>query len=176
MMNEKIKQIGIFLLRAHDSLCKWCAHISAWMILVMTLSIAYEVLVRYFFIRPTSWVSDFTDYTLLYITFLSSAWLLKLDQHVSLTVLLEQLSPRSRRVMEVVSSVLGAIVCGFIIWYGVADSWDAFARHIKVDRPLPVPKYLLLAVIPFGCLLLLVQFFRNAFRSLSALKDMSKTE
>lgn len=173
-MNEKIKQIGLFLLRVHDSLCEGCAHLSAWMILGMTLSIAYDVLMRYFFIRPTSWVGDFTDYTLLYITFLASAWLLKRDQHVNLTFLIEHLSPRPRRVMEIASSVFGAIVCGFIFWYGVADSWDAFARQIKVDRPLPIPKYLLLGVIPFGCLLLLVQFLRNAFRSWSALKGISQ--
>jgi TRAP-type C4-dicarboxylate transport system permease small subunit len=170
-MNQKIKQIGIFLIRVYDNVCDVCAYISAGMMLVMTLNIGYEVTMRYIFIRPTSWVNDFTDYTLLYTTFLAGAWLLKHGGHVNLTYLTDRLSQRSKRIMEAITSILGAIVCVFVICYGTADSWSAFERGIYIDRPTAVPKYLIIGVIPFGCLLLFVQFVRNIFKSLSVLED-----
>jgi C4-dicarboxylate transporter DctQ subunit len=174
MMNQKIRRTGTFLLKVHDRLCDGCARAAAWIMLGMALIITYEVLARYFFNRPTIWVSDFTDYIMLYSTFFVSAWLLKHDGHVRLTIVLEHLSQRTRVVMEMVNSFIGAIVCGFVIWYGVADVWDAVINSIVLARPLPVPKYLVLGVIPFGCLLLSVQFLRDAFKSLNDLKALSK--
>jgi TRAP-type C4-dicarboxylate transport system permease small subunit len=175
-MNQKVKKIALFLLTIYDYLCDGCFRISGWMIFGMALSIGYDVLMRYFFKRPTAWVADFADYTLLYTTFLASAWLLKHDEHVNLTILIDHLSPMSRRVMRIITSFFSAIVCGFIIWYGVAESWEALERSMKMDRAIPIPKYFIFAIIPFGCLLLFIQFVRNAINSLTGLKDRSHDE
>jgi C4-dicarboxylate transporter DctQ subunit len=174
MRNQKLRQTGIFLLKIHDRLCDGCARAGAWMMLGMALIISYEVLVRYFFNRPTIWVADFTDYIMLYSTFFVSAWLLKHDGHVRLTVVYDHLSKRSRWVTDVINSFVGAIVCGFVIWYGVRDTLDAVEKSIVLPRPLPVPKYLILMVIPFGCLLLFVQFLRNALNLLRTSKVPSE--
>ena len=175
-MNQKIRNLGIFFLRVHDRLCDGCAYLATWMMLGMALILGYEVTVRYFFIRPTIWVMDFTDYIMLYSTFFVSAWLLKHDGHVRLTIVYEYLSPRSRQVSDMINAFIGAIVCGFVIWYGVRDTWDAVEKSISLPRPVPVPKYLVLGVIPFGCLLLFVQFLRNGFKFLRDLKIGSKNE
>lgn len=175
-MNQTIRRLGTSFLRVHDRVCNGCYHASAWMMLAMALIISYEVLVRYFFNRPTIWVADFTDYIMLYSTFFVSAWLLKHGGHVRLTILYEYLSPRSRQVSDMINAFIGAIVCGFVIWYGVRDTWDAVEKSISLPRPVPVPKYLILGVIPFGCLLLFVQFLRNGFKFLSDLKAGSKNE
>lgn len=176
MTNQKIRQIVMFFLRVHDRLCDGCARAAAWMMLGMALIMSYEVLVRYFFNRPTIWVADFTDYLMLYSTFFISAWLLKHDGHVRLTIVYEHLSPRSRQISDMINSFIGAIVCGFVIWYGVKDTWDAVEKSIVLPRPVPVPKYLILGVIPFGCLLLVVQFLRNGFKFLSDLKSVPEKE
>ena len=171
MILEKLKSAGSFLLRLHDFICDAFAHALAWLTLAMTLGIGYEICMRYFFIRPTKWAVDFTNYTLLYITFLGAAWLAKHDGHVELTFVLDRLSSRTRGVMKAINSLFCALVCVFVIWYGAKDAWDAFARGTLVVGPLPIPKYPLVAVIPVGCFLLLVQFIRNAHRFLRSAKD-----
>src|SRR4030042_6749591 len=174
MVNRKVRRIGVIFLRVHDRLCDGGAHVSAWLMLAMALIISYEVVVRYFFDRPTIWVVDFSDYIMLYSTFFVSAWLLKHDGHIRLTILLEYLSPRSQRIIDTINSFIGAAVCGFVMWYGVADVLDAVDKSIVLPRPIPVPKSLILGVIPFGCLLLFVQFLRKGFKILASLKDASK--
>jgi C4-dicarboxylate transporter, DctQ subunit len=171
-MNQKMRRTVFFLLKVHDRLCDLCARAAGWMMLGMALIITYEVLMRYFFNRPTKWVADFSDYIMLYSTFFVSAWLLKNDGHVRLTILYERLAPRQRLIMEAINSFIGAIVCGFVIWYGVADVLDAIANGLVLARPIPVPKYLVLWVIPFGCLLLLGQFVRSALKSLDDIKTL----
>jgi TRAP-type C4-dicarboxylate transport system permease small subunit len=144
------------------------------MMLGMALIITYEVLMRYFLNRPTRWVADFSDYIMLYTTFFVSAWLLKQEGHVRLTVLYDRLAPRSKLILETINSFIGAVVCGFVIWYGVADVLDAIAKDLVLARPIPVPKYLVLGVIPFGCLLLLGQFVRNAVKCISDINTLGE--
>lgn len=175
-MNQKIRNLGIFSLRVHDRLCNGCYHASTWMVLAMAFIIGYEVFSRYFFSRPTIWVADFTDYIMLYSTFFVSAWLLKQDGHVRLTLLYDHLSPRSQQISDMINAFIGAIVCGFVFWYGVRDTWDAIENNILLPRAVSVPKYLILCVIPFGCLLLFVQFLRNGFQFLSDLKAHREKE
>ena len=174
-MNQKIEQTRIFLVGVYDRVCDLSAYAAAWMMLGMAFSITYEIIARYFFLRPTNWVADFTDYIMLYTTFLASAWLLKHDGHVRLTILIEYLSPKSKLVMNVINSFISVIVCGVIFWFGVLDSWDALSKNIVVPRPLAIPKYFILGVIPFGFLLLLFGFLRNAFKSIRELKAGSQT-
>lgn len=176
MRYKRLKQAGEFLLTIHDRLCDALAHVSAWMILAMCLGMVYEVCMRYFFIRPTRWSADFTDYALLYTTFLSAAWLAKRGEHVNLTYLLDHLSPRSRHVMEAIGSFFCALVCAFVIWYGARDTWDAFSRGNTMVRPIAIPKFPILGVVPFGCFLLFVQFIRNGFRCLKASKECTQGE
>jgi TRAP-type C4-dicarboxylate transport system permease small subunit len=175
VLNQKIKRGGVSFFRIYDYFCNVCAHISAWMMLIMALIITYEVIVRYFFVRPTIWVSDTADYIMLYSTFLISAWLLKHDGHVRLTFLLDHLSSRSRLKMEVVNSFIGAFLCAIIFWYGLADTLDAFAKNIEISRPFAIPKYPIIGVIPLGFLLLFLQFLRKAFNTISFLKGSSST-
>lgn len=175
-MNHKTKKITISLLKIHDGLCDGCYHAAAWMMLALALIISYEVIVRYFFNRPTLWVADFVDYIMLYSTFFMSAWLLKRQGHINLSILTERLSPRSKLVSNTINSLIGAVVCGFIIWYGVRDTWDAAVRNIWFARPVPVPKSLILGVIPFGFVLLFAQFLRDAFKHIGELRAGSKDE
>jgi TRAP-type C4-dicarboxylate transport system permease small subunit len=176
MPDKHLKRTGEILLAIHDRLCDGLAWISAWMVLAMCLGMVYEVCMRYFFIRPTRWSADFTDYALLYTTFLSAAWLAKHGEHVNLTYLLDHLSPRSRHVMEAMGSFFCALVCAFIIWYGARDTIDAFSRGITMVRPIAIPKWPILGVVPFGCFLVFVQFVRNACRSLRASNQSAQEE
>jgi C4-dicarboxylate transporter DctQ subunit len=118
-------------------------------------------------------VTDFTDYIMLYTTLLSCAWLLKHDNHVRLTIVLDRVSDKNTLIMNVVNSLFCVVVCGIIVWFGLADTWDAIQHGIVIPRPVPVPKWLLVGVIPFAFILLVLGFLRSAFRCINQLKTMS---
>jgi C4-dicarboxylate transporter DctQ subunit len=151
------------LLWVHDAVIDGMTHAMAWMTGIATLGVGYEVVMRYFFARPTSWSVDLVEYTMLYATFLAAAWLARQEQHINLTYLLDAVSPRTRHIAEGINSLISAFLCAIIIWYSAIDTLDAIVEGIAVNRTLMVPKSLVLGVIPVGCFVLLVQFIRNAF-------------
>jgi TRAP-type C4-dicarboxylate transport system permease small subunit len=124
---------------------------------------------RYFLNQPLQWIIEITEYALLYITFLATAWLLKREGHVTVDVILNRLGKRTQSFLGIFSSVIGIIVSSCLIWYGVEVAWDHFQRGIYNPTVLEFPKAPIIAIIPLGSLVLLFQFLRRAYGHLMKL-------
>ena len=89
----------------------------------IAFSICLEVVMRYLLNRPLVWVVEVSEYGLLYITFLGAAWLLRSNEHVTMDFLLNRLEGRNLAMLNMITSILGAIVCLVLVWYGVKITW-----------------------------------------------------
>lgn len=170
-MSDKLRILGNYLIKFHDYLSKGCFYAGGLMIFFMSLMISYDVAMRYFFIRPTSWATDFGKYIICYSTFMAAGWILKLDGHVKITILSERLGIKMRLLLNTLSSMIGAVACFIIMWQGFVDSWDLYRRNVLIIRPVIVPKWLIIWIIPFGILLLCIYFTRNVFLFLSEFRS-----
>ncbi len=139
-----------------DVVARWCAYVGAALLLIMAAIIGYDVTMRRFFNRPTDWAVDFSQYIMAYATFLGAAWVLRLGGHIRMDILDGKLGPVGNRVLSLFNVLASLIVCAILVWQGLAATWDAYTFHIVMMRPIPVPKYALLIVIPFGSLLMLL--------------------
>ena len=137
------------------------AWIAGILLLFMIFSICCEVLMRYFFNKPLTWTVEITEYILLYITFLGAPWLLKEEGHVRVDVLLSRLRLHTQMILNIITSILGALICFTLFCFGVQSTLDHFIRKVPVIKALEVPKFILLAIIPFGCFFLAIQFLRQ---------------
>jgi len=171
-MTARIRTKAQALLRAHEYLCKAFFWIGGCLICSIAFTVSYEVGMRYFFNRPTSWAIDFAEYSLLYGTFFGAAWILKMEGHVKVTVLQELLGPKARVIVDFMNSIIGAVACGILFWRGTLDTWDTYVRGVLHIRPVTVPKWLLMWIIPFGLLLFGSYFVRNAFSLFSQMRDL----
>jgi TRAP-type C4-dicarboxylate transport system permease small subunit len=146
----------------------WVEDILAWIagicIVLMMLAISYSVIARFVFSSPQPAVIELSGYLLLYTTFLGAPWLLRNDGHVKVDLLIAKLGPRGRRVFDVCTSVLGMVVGFVLLWRGAIVTLDFYSRGIKVFNILATPRYVLMAVIPVGGLLLLLEFGRRTYR------------
>lgn len=159
-----MKGVVLILRNLHDGVSKWCGYIGGLMTLAMALMLTYDVAMRFLFTRPTSWALDFTSYMMLYSTFLAAGWLFKLNAHVRVTILTERLGPKSKLILFFFISVIGVLTTGVLTWQSTVDVWDTLTRGSMILRPVAVPKFLILAVIPLGTLLLLGYFLRDFYR------------
>ena len=157
----------------HDWLCQWLFHLGATILFGLALAISYEVVVRYFFNRPTAWAVDFSEYTLIYSTFLAAPWLFKIRGHTSITAMVDLLGGRSRLFAGCLSSLIGILVCTILAYIGISDTWDAYREHEMIIRPIIIPKFAILWVIPFGAVLLFMYYFRQLLSILKSLKGHS---
>ena len=127
------------------------------------LSVCFEVFMRYFLNRPTIWVIDITEHILVWITFLGTTWLLRREGHAKIELLTLQLRPRARIVINSITSILCAIICLVVAWYGVRVVWQHFHTGIIFPTILELPKAPLYLVVPIGFFLLFIQFLRRTY-------------
>jgi C4-dicarboxylate transporter, DctQ subunit len=133
-----------------------------------SFGVAAMIISRYFLNRPLGWMIEIAEYILLYMSFLLAAWVLKKEAHVKMDVVVEFLSPRIRLVCNVFSSILGAMVCLVLVWFGTKVTWHLYQSGTLTTTYLEVPKYPLTIVIPFGSLLFMIQFIRRAYGLIKA--------
>jgi TRAP-type C4-dicarboxylate transport system permease small subunit len=131
------------------------------LLLFSWLSVCTEVFFRYFLGRPLVWVVEVTEYILVQITFLASAWLLNREGHVSVDLLVSNLNEQLRAQFHLVSSIIGALICLILTYGGIVATWGAFQENFIIPKQLGMPKYLVMLVIPLGCFLLFCQFIRR---------------
>ncbi|MFC2122518.1 TRAP transporter small permease [Bacteroidota bacterium] len=145
---ERITDIGIAL--------------SATLVVFMMLAITAEVFMRRLLHNALPWVTDLTEYSLLYVTFLGAAWLLRKDGHVRLDLVLNKLGPKAKVILNRITSGIGAIICLIITWQGIKLSLWAIETGVAVLKAIETPKWIPLIIIPIGAFMLSVQFLMMA--------------
>jgi TRAP-type C4-dicarboxylate transport system permease small subunit len=150
--------------KGFDTIIDGFAAIAGLLLVAMMLLVCCSVVMRYILHLPVGWVVEVCEFGLLFITFFGTAWLLKKNGHIKVDLLTSSLSPAIRKVLFRATCLIGAASCGFLLWYGAYETWDHFQRSTLVIQTLETPKWMLLIVIPFGSLLMIIQFMRMFFK------------
>ena len=158
-------------LRLFDLVMNIFAYIAGILVLLVALFVSYTVVVRYLHFKPPGWVLQYTEYALLWITFLGAAWLLREEGHINIDTLLVRLPPRVRTVLDIVVNILGGLVCLVIVGFGTAKVVDFINRGIMDVKGVTLPMYPIFIIIPVGGLLLLIQFIRNVFKHVRIVRN-----
>ena len=139
--------------------------IAAVLSVLIMLAVTITVVTRYFFdFVPKGWF-ELWEYSIVYITFLGSAWLLNREGHVVMDVVTSHLKPKAQNILNIVSSILGAMGCLALTYWGILVTVESgLAGHLELYGELYPPEWTILWIIPFGSLLLSIQFMRRIYR------------
>lgn len=156
-----------------DSLSTWVGHCFAWLILVLTLGVSYEVLVRYLLGAPTTWAFDFSyiNYGALFL--MAGAYTLSRNGHVRADVIYRFLKPRTQASLDLVLYILFFIPAVLALIYSgwlYAARSVAF-REVSIFSPAGVPVFPLKALIPITGLLLLLQGIAEIIRCVVCIRQ-----
>lgn len=141
------------------------SYVSAGIVVVMAVSILYDVFARLIFHAPTIWVIDMNEYLLVYLTFVPAAWILMNDRHVKVELLTSRLEPAPQQRLRFATDVLGLIYCVILTWQSWVVAWHALEHGYRFSTALNFPKFPALVVIPVGAAWLGLAF---AFRLCAA--------
>ena len=139
------------------------------MVMVCTL-----VFMRYVLKNAPAWVIEVTEYSLLYITFLGTTWLLKEEGHVRMDLIISGFSPKVQAIINTTTSMLCAVICFVVTWYGVKITWDHYQTNYVLPTIIRPQSYLIVGIIPIGCFMLFIQFLRRTYRYFQAFRDPKK--
>lgn len=154
-----IMKVGTVFDRILDGL----ALIAGVLLAFASLSVGAVIFSRYFLNRPLGWMIEIDEYILLHLAFLLAPWVLKKEAHVRMDVVIEHMPPRIQLTSNVVGSILGAMVCMVLTWFGTKVTWHLYQSGTLTPTYLEIPKFPLTIVIPFGSFLFMIQFLRRAY-------------
>jgi TRAP-type mannitol/chloroaromatic compound transport system permease small subunit len=155
-----------------DTLSAWFGKVFAWCIMIMTLGVGYEVVVRYLFRAPTPWAFDLSYMMYGTLFMMAGAYTLSRDGHVRGDFLYRLWRPRTQARVELVlfiifffPAVIALVVTG---WRYAARSW----RYLEVSTmsPANIPIYQFKSVIAAAGILLFLQGIAQVFRCLICLR------
>lgn len=121
------------------------------------LSISAEVVSRYIFNHPFGWVTEICEYSLVYITFLVAAWILKQEKHIKMDLVFNRLNPRFQSSLNILTSIISAIACFILFLFGVRVTWELLTTGYFTPTVLEIPKFIIVAIIFIGSLTLSIQ-------------------
>ena len=149
-----------------DFIIEFLTYIAGIIVLAMTLSVSGSAVVRYLGFRPPDWTFQFTEYALLWFTFLAAAWLLREGGHINIDTVVTRLHAKTRRKVEIIDDILGLMVSVAIFLFGTLHTIDLFQRGIMEVKGTTVPKFPIFLIIPLGALALSIQFGRQFYKNL----------
>ena len=155
-----------------DKLSAWVGKAFAWIILVMTFAICYEVFVRYFLRAPTTWAFDISYMMYGTLFMLGGAYTLSRNGHVRGDFIYRLWQPRMQGKVELALYFLfffpGILALIFAGWRYAARSWGY--GEVSVFSPAGVPVYQFKAVIVVAGVLLFIQGIAQVFRCIIAIR------
>jgi len=169
MIHMKIRaKISIIYDRILDIL----TFLSGILLAFSALSVSFGIFSRYFLSRPISWVTEISEYIILYITFLVAAWVLRQEGHVKMDIILNQLNPKVQSLTNMITSIFCSISCLILTSFGIKVSWDLYKAKAFTYTILELPKFIFTSVIFLGSFMLFIQFIRKAQRHLRRWKGL----
>jgi TRAP-type mannitol/chloroaromatic compound transport system permease small subunit len=142
-----------------DKLSTWFGHTFAWLIMLMTFGVSYEVFVRYALGAPTPWAFDVTYIMYGTLFMMAGAYTLSQDGHVRADFLYRLWKPRTQAVVELVLYFLfffpGILALIFAGWKYASRSW----RFLEVSTmsPANIPIFQFKTVIVVAGVLIFLQ-------------------
>jgi TRAP-type C4-dicarboxylate transport system permease small subunit len=139
--------------------------------LAPSILMGYEVISRYVFNSPTQFTLEFGLISQILLTATASAYVLRERGHVGMDIVTERLGPSGRRLVSVVSGVIGAGFCAFLAWLVLRSAmWSMTVNSLTETLELPLAPLQLAFVA--GMLLLCLQFLAEIWKCLNFVDSM----
>ncbi|MEJ6022587.1 TRAP transporter small permease subunit [Ramlibacter sp. PS4R-6] len=127
---------------------------AVFVLLICVLMIGQSIL-REFQVR-TGAVNDVVSWFCAAASFFAMAHAFKHGDFVRVNLLLENVSPRVRRVLEIVCLSIGAVAVGYLAWWANKFTYDSWAFGEVAQGLLPIPIWIPQASFALGSILLFI--------------------
>jgi TRAP-type C4-dicarboxylate transport system permease small subunit len=142
----------------------WLHTVGAMSLLVLAGLVVVNVILRYAFRMPLSWIFEVSLLFFMLSIFLCWGFTTYLREHVQVTFVLDRLPTRIQTILKTIYSILGIFVFIMIVWGGVLFTLRSLGLGEVTDF-LHIPFYPFKALISLGALfvlfVLLVQLARR---------------
>ncbi len=128
---------------------------------VMVIITCLQVVLRYVFDSGIVWGLEATSYAFLWMVLLGLSYGVRTNSHIAADILIARLPSRSRRLILLVSVTLGLIYALTMLYGTYIYIERLYLLEIHAQN-IPLPKWILSSVLPFGFFLLFLRLLQLA--------------
>jgi len=156
-----------------EGLSIWVGRAFGWCILILTLSVAYEVFVRYVLNAPTVWAFDMMVQMYGALFLMAGPYALAQDAHVRGDVIYRLFSPRLQAKIDLTLYILfffpGILALAYFGYEIASDSWRY--KEVSWNSPARIQIYFFKSLIPLAGGLLILQGVSECMRCILCIRD-----
>lgn len=133
--------------------------LSAICLVIMTTLAFTNVIARHVFSASFSFSEEITTYLFVLLSLLGSAIAAKRYAHLGLTIVLDVVGPKTRKVMKLIGFALAAIFSGAICYYGIFMVISQYTKN-QVTAGMQWPEWIFGSFVPIGAFFITIRFIQ----------------
>ena len=119
---------------------------------------------------------EIITYSLLWMTFLGTTAIMRMNSHVRMDSLTSQLSPKTEALLNTMTHGVCVLLCGVMLFYTIKLTITDYQTNFILASILNPPKWPIEIIIPIGFFMLFVQTIRNTRGFFERYKALSRKE
>jgi len=159
------------IIRAIETISEWSGKIVCWLVLIFTIVLGYEIVMRYAFNAPTKWAFDISYMLGGSYFWLGEGYTLLKKKHVRIDIFYRTFSRRKQALVDIFFSLIFFFPLWGVLLYKLIPyvylSWVTDERSMQ-GYWMPI-LYPFKTVMPVGVALLLLQGIAEMMRSILVL-------
>lgn len=140
-------------------------------LVVIMFVVSANALSRYFLGSSIRGSFELSEYILLYFTFLSAPYLIRINGHATFDIVITVVPKKVKNIMLFISLIISLFVCAILTKYSFDVAVSNYNRNIIVQNNLMTPRYLLIGIIPIGGLLMCTELIQKIWSVIIRIPD-----
>nr|WP_326544198.1 TRAP transporter small permease [Pseudorhodoferax sp.] len=143
------------LRRLLDGLFDWTGRLAALCVLAIFVLMIYASVGRMAELR-VGWVNDVVAWACAAAAFLAMGHAFKHGDFVRVTLVLDKVNARVRRVLELVSLAIAAVAVGYLAWWAARFTYESYTFHDMAGGMVVIPIWVPQMTFVVGAIVLLL--------------------
>ena len=152
------------VVRVIDRISIFAGFIASLALAAMTLVVCFEVISRYVFNEPTTWVTEISTYLFVAISFLGLAEAQRANAHIKVELLVDRLAPDTQKFLELVGLWLGVVFATVAAWHCARFTFQEYIHDARDWGLLGTPQWVPQVSLAVGFILFVAALLRDIFR------------
>ena len=137
------------------------------LMLVTSLMIFLQVILRYVFSYSIIWAEEFARYGIVWFVFLGSSLAVREGKHASVDVLIRLLPGKPQKVFDILDIAISILFLAVVLWFG--GRMVVRIRQIgNITPALQIPMYIPYLAIPIGALMMIYRYVEKLIEVIRA--------
>ena len=157
-----------------DKIIDYMLMAAAAIVVLDALAVSTDVILRKVIGFTWAPLYEIITYSLLWMTFLGTTAIMRMNGHVKMDSLTSQLSPKTEALLNGITHCFCVLLAGVVLFYAIKLTVSDYQTDFILASILNPPKWPIEIIIPIGFLMLLIQIIRNAKDFFERYKDLSR--